>query len=118
MSITFAGINIHAKDPVASFAFYKGIGLTVTEEAEPDSEWYGASFELGGGTLWIWRDNSGTEGSGRMTMQIVMQCSDINKSYYDLKESGYLVTEPELMFYGGKEMHLTDPDGNKILFFD
>ena len=38
MQIHFSGINIHAKDPVKSFEFYKGMGLNVKEEAEPESE--------------------------------------------------------------------------------
>jgi len=34
MSIKFSGINIHSKDPVNSFEFYKGLGLTVTVPSE------------------------------------------------------------------------------------
>jgi len=124
MSVKFSGINISAKDPVKSFEFYKGIGLAVKEEAAPDSEWYGAEFDIGGSTLWIWRDNSGndTENMGRVTLQIVIGCEGIGKTfeefYAELKTKGYAVSEVELMFYGGKEMNLTDPDGNKILFLD
>ena len=121
MAIKFSGINISAKDPVKSFEFYKGMGFTVSEEVEPTNEYYGASFGLGNDTaLWIWRDNDGnyTENSGRMTIQIVLSCDDIHKTYEELKAKGYDVSEVELMFYGGKEMNLTDPDGNKILFLD
>ena len=43
MSIKFSGINIHSKDPVNSFEFYKGLGLTVSEEvSDSNNEWYGA----------------------------------------------------------------------------
>ena len=121
MSIRFSGINIMAKDPVKSFEFYKGLGLNVKEEVEnPNSEWYGATFDLGGADLWIWRDNSGddAENTGRMTMQIVIGCADMDKTYADLKSKGYAITEPEKMFYGGREMNLIDLDGNKILFLD
>ena len=124
MAIKFSGINIHAKDPVKSFEFYKGLGLTVSEEVtDPNNEWYGASFDIGGATLWIWRDNSGnnTENIGRMTIQIVLGMGgleDMRKSYREYKIKGYAVSEPEKQFYGGWEMNLTDPDGNKILFLD
>ena len=120
MQIHFSGINIHAKDPVKSFEFYKGMGLNVKEEAEPESEWYGAGFDLGSGSvLWIWRDKSGdTESTGRMSIQLVIGCNDMDKTYTDLIAKGYAVTVPEMMFYGGREMNLTDPDGNKILFLD
>jgi len=120
MQIHFSGVNIHAKDPVKSFEFYKGLGLKAKEEVEPENEWYGATFELGSGsTLWIWRDKSGdAESAGRMTIQLVIGCDDMDKTYADLTAKGYAVTAPELMFYGGREMNLTDPDGNKILFLD
>ena len=47
-----------------------------------------------------------------------MTCSDMDEDYAMLKEKGYAVSEPELMFYGGREMHLTDPDGNSILLLN
>jgi len=121
MSIKFSGINIISKDPIKSFEFYKGLGLKVTEEANPNSASYGASFFLNAGNpLWIWRDNNGndTENMGRTTLQIVLGLDDIDKTYSDLKNKGYAVSEIELMSYGGREMNLTDPDGNKILFLD
>lgn len=120
MHVHFSGINIHAKDPVKSFEFYKGLGLEVKEEVEPENEWYGAEFDIGGSILWIWRDNSGNsaENTGRTTITIVLKCDDMDKTYSDLTGKDYAVTAPELMFYGGREMNLTDPDGNKILFLD
>ena len=121
MQIHFSGTNIHAKDPVKSFEFYKGIGLKVKTEVDSEDEWYGAEFDLGcESVLWIWRDNSGdnTETTGRMTIQLVLKCDDMDKSYADLTAKGYAVTAPELMFYGGREMNMSDPDGNKILFLD
>ena len=117
--INYRGINIHSNDPAESFEFYKGLGFPVKEEAEDGSEWYGAVLEIGGSDLWIWRDRSrGEENTGRMTVEIVLSCEDIDKTYAELKSKGYSVTEPELMFYGVREMRLTDPDGNRILLLD
>ena len=144
MSVIFSGINIYAKDPVKSYEFYKGLGFIEKSEASPGDEWYGAEFDLGGdSTMWIWRDNSGdvaggggagddnivvvdgvedgggvADGAGRLTIQIVLKCEDIDSTYEELISKGYAVTEPTLMFYGGKEMNLVDPDGNKLLFLD
>jgi len=124
MSIKFSGINIMAKDPVKSFEFYKGLGLPVSEEASPDDKYYGASFHIGdGAALWIWRDDGGndTENTGRMTIQIVLGMGgleNMQKNYQAYKAKGYAISEPEKQFYGGWEMQLTDPDGNKILFLD
>jgi uncharacterized glyoxalase superfamily protein PhnB len=117
----FTGINLHSKPPGQAFDFYKGLGLSVKETAAAEDKYYGASFGLGGdSTLWIWRDNSGSdaENAGRMTVELVLKCDDMDQSYEALKGKGYDVTEPELMFYGGREMNLTDPDGNKLLFLD
>ena len=36
MAIKFTGINIHAKDPVKTFEFYEGLGLTVKTEVAAD----------------------------------------------------------------------------------
>jgi len=133
--VTFSGINIYAKDPVKSYEFYKGLGFTEKTEADPGDEWYGAEFDLGGeSVLWIWRDNGGTDADaetgagavvvdgadnvGRLTLQIVVKCDDIDGTYEELKSKGYAISEPKLMFYGGNEMNLVDPDGNKILFLD
>ena len=121
MANHFTGINLHSKTPEQAFEFYKGLGLSVKEEVAAGDQWYGASFDIGGdSTLWIWRDNSGgnAESAGKMTVQLVLKCDDMDQSYAELKGKGYDITEPELMFYGGREMNLTDPDGNKILFLD
>ena len=121
MSVKFSGINILARNPAESFEFYKGLGLAVKEgDKDPNCEWYGATFDLGGADLWIWRDHSGNtaENAGRTTIEIVIGCEDIHKSHAEFKAKGYAVTEPEKMFYGGWEMNLIDPDGNKILFLD
>jgi predicted enzyme related to lactoylglutathione lyase len=118
MAIRFAGMNINAKDPVKSFEFYKGLGLTVTEEAAPDDEWYGASFDIGGATLWIWRDHEGVTGSEKPPILIVLKTDDMDGDYAKLKAAGFAITAPETMFYGGREMRLTDPDSNQILFLN
>jgi len=116
MGITFAGINIYAKDPVKSDQFYKGLGLTVEAEGDPDTDWYGAVFKLldyeGAPSLWIWRNTDNSD----IHNIIVMKCDDIDQTYEELKEKGYAVNPPEMQFYGGKEMNLVDPDGNEILF--
>ena len=119
MGIRFSGINIMATDPVRTFAFYEGIGLPVQERESPDSEWYGATFRLTEGekpaVLWIWRHH---EGDPKPQNLIVINCEDMDATYAMLKERGYAVEPPVMQFYGGREMQLSDPDGNHILFLD
>jgi len=119
MSIQFSGINILSKDAYKAYEFYKGLGFTVKEvDDDPNSEWWCATFDIGGLTLWIWKDHSGKENGKNTTMQIVVKCEDIQKSYEAFKAAGYAVSQPEKMFYGGWEMNLTDLDGNQILFLN
>lgn len=117
MSITFGGINIMSKNPVASFEFYKGIGLVVLEEVAPDNEWYGAMFQLtddkNGPLLWIWRHR---ENDPMPQNFIVINCEDIEQTHVELLNKGYSVSVPVIQPYGGKEMTLIDPDSNIILF--
>ena len=100
------------------FEFYKGLGFPVTEECAPDNDWYGATFDIGGSTLWIWRDHDDVLGADKPPIQLVLKSSNMDGDYKALKAKGYDLTAPEMMFYGGREMNLTDLDGNQILFLD
>jgi len=126
MSIKFSGINIFAKEPVKSYKFYKGLGLPVSEVDEIPTdgatlgEWWSASFDMDGKTLWIWNGTHGKNSPSRCN-ELVMGCEgldEMNRMYEEYKAAGYEISKPELQFYGGWEMHLVDPDGNKILFLD
>lgn len=116
MDIKFSCINFYSKEPDKMFEFYKGLGLKVKTEGDSSSEWYGAGFTLtdfeDGPEMYIWRN---TDNRVRKN-EIVFHCENIHETYNTLKEKGYAVTQPELMFYGDYEMKLTDPDGNEILF--
>ena len=127
MPINFSGINIYAKDAVKSYEFYKGLGFAVSEldeipaDGSPLGEWWSASFTLADGmNLWIWNGAS-KEIMPSNCNEIVIGCGgldEMNKMYEEYKTAGYAVSTPEKQFYGGWEMHLTDLDGNKILFLD
>ena len=126
MAISFSGINIYAKDPIKAYEFYKGIGFTVKEvddiptDGEPIGEYWGAVFE-NHALISIWNDTNRDESRKNSRNELVINCGGIdnmNVLYEDLKTKGYDINKPEQQFYGGWEMHLTDLDGNKILFLD
>jgi len=126
MAISICGVNIYAKDPVKAYEFYKGIGFSVKEvddipaNGEPIGEYWGATFE-NSATIWIWNDTSNDETPKQSRNELVINCGGLdgmNELYKDLKIKGYDASKPEKQFYGGWEMHLTDLDGNKILFLD
>ena len=46
----------------------------------------------------------------------IFHCGDIDRTYERLKARGCAIEPPQTQFYGGREMTLTDPDGNVLLF--
>jgi len=123
MAMQFSGINIHAKDALKSYEFYKGLGFAVKEVGDnPADEWWCAEFHINGSSLWIWKLRpETTQSNDRAAVNLVVNCGGIDSMkalYAEWKTAGYDISEPELQFYGGWEMNLTDPDGNRILFLD
>jgi len=119
----FSGINLYAKDALKSYEFYKGLGLAVKNVGENTAdEWWCATFDINGSTLWIWKARpESTQGNNRAAVQLIIGCGgldNMNAMHADLTAKEYAISAPELQFYGGHEMHLTDPDGNQILFLD
>ena len=118
MDIKFSGINIFTPHPVRSFEFYKKLGLRVVETSEPDNRWYGAMLALCDGAdepvIWIWRS---TEEAEATRNRLVFSAGEhMDEVYERIKAAGIEIEPPYTAEWGGREMALTDPDGNSILF--
>ena len=115
--IKFSGVHITSKDPKRLALFYKDIlGWTMLDD-NPDFD--GVRFEGRGDdpVLWIWDENKhGTLSDG--TMFFTFDCPDTDTMYQNLTEKGLVLNSPEICSWGGKEIKLTDPDGNKILLVE
>ena len=114
LSAGFSGINIYTEGPETSFEFYRSLGFPVLKEGSGD--WFGAALRLGEGAdapvVWIWRNKTSLESKNHL----VFHCGDIDRTYERLKARGCAIEPPQTQFYGGREMTLTDPDGNVLLF--
>jgi len=118
MNFRFSGININSEEPQKTFEFYKKLGFRITETAEVDNEWYGATFALEGEKnepqIWIWRRQ---EGDKPINNQFVFDTDNkLDELYEQFKEAGIDCKPPITAEWGGRELLLTDPDGNTLLF--
>ena len=114
MVTSFSGINLSSKDPQQLALFYRDIlGIPMFGENPGfDGVTFGNSPDTP--VFWIWDENKwGTSSTG--SVLLVFQCDDHDKTYAELCEKGVVLDPPETAVWGGKELHVTDPDGNRIL---
>jgi len=122
MNFKFSGINIQSDRPADTFAFYMKLGFRALEECAPDDKWYGAEFALQDDSdepkIWIWRRQPGDD----MVVQnlFVFRSGEkedrLDELYTQFTQAGVSCPKPETAVWGGREMMLTDPDGNRLLF--
>jgi hypothetical protein len=119
MEFKFGGINIYSKQPEESFTFYQKLGFRVLEEPAPDNQWYGAMLALQDDdnepVIWIWRSPEGTEITA-CNHFVFTTNGKLNETYELIKSAGIACDPPFTAVWGGKELNLTDPAGNQLLF--
>ena len=121
MNFKFSGVNISSTDPVKTFAFYKNLGFRVTEECAPDDKWYGATLALTDESdepqIWVWRRQAGDSGCVSNLLVFGTENDEqLHAVYEQFKEAGVACEPPARAVWGGLELMLTDPDGNRLLF--
>ncbi|MCL2518493.1 MAG: VOC family protein [Oscillospiraceae bacterium] len=114
MITKFRGMNISSKDPKRLALFYRDVlGVKMLEN---DPNYDGVTFGNNENEpiFWIWDENNwGKANEGPVCF--VFDCDDHNKTYEELKAKGVELDPPITASWGGTELHLKDPDGNKIL---
>jgi len=114
MITKFRGMNISSKDPKRLALFYQDmLGLKMLES---DPNYDGVTFgnDESEPIFWIWDEkNWGKANTGTVTF--VFDCDDHDKTYEELKQKGVKLDLPKTADWGGKELHVKDPDGNTIL---
>lgn len=107
-------MNISSKDTKRLVLFYQDIlGLKIIEN---DPNYDGVTFgnNKDEPVFWIWDENKwGKANNG--TVCLVFDCDDHDKTYQELIQKGVSLDPPKTAVWGGKELHVKDPDGNKIL---
>ena len=110
----FRGFNITSKDPKKLVLFYKEIlGIPILGD---DENYDGVEFGFikDAPVFWIWDENNwGKSNEGPVCL--VFDCEDHDKTYEELIQKGVELDPPVTASWGGKELSLRDPDGNKIL---
>jgi len=112
----FHGLNYYTHQPDALFDFYCRLGLRVVQQKEADS-YYGAALALGEGQeplLWIWATPQGEEQP--CCNHLYFKSDDVPGEYARLQAAGIQCPAVIDTFWGGKELIVSDPDGNTVLF--
>ena len=120
MITIFCGMNISSKNPGAMVRFYtEVIGIPALANKSPeagDVNYDGTEigFDLMQTRIFIWDENKwGKSNTGTVTF--VFKCDDIDVTYQNIKEKCADIDHPITTQYGGRELILKDPDGNKVL---
>ncbi|MCH4888274.1 VOC family protein [Acidaminobacter sp. JC074] len=110
-----SGINISSKQAKALAEFYTSIGVGVFVDGDTYDGWTLGEKETDDRiSIWVWDENKwGPSNSGFVT--IVLSTDDIDGEYEKLKKVIPNIEPPFRAAWGGMELKIQDPDGNKIL---
>lgn len=110
-----SGINLSSKEPKALAEFYLKIGVAIFVDGDNYDGWnLGEKEDKNRMTIWIWDENK-WETSNEGFVTIVLSTDDIESEYARLKDLRLDIKPPFRASWGGIELKLEDPDGNKIL---
>lgn len=104
--------NISSKNPKALAEFYRNIGAPVYVSDECYDGWrLGNENEA---YICVWDENRwGKSSAGYVTS--VYKVDDLQKTYEEITSRGIETEPPKTTAWGGQELILEDPDGNKII---
>lgn len=110
-----SGINLSSKDPKSLAEFYKKLGVDIYVDGNNYDGWnLGEKDDENRISIWVWDENK-WECSNNGFVTIVLSTDDIQAEYLKLKEILIDVKPPFKAGWGGMELKIEDPDGNKIL---
>lgn len=114
MIIRFQCVNLSSKNPERLVRFYnEKLGIPI-QEMDKNFDGVRLGFLKDAPVITIWNESrwgKSSEGS----VNLVFSCDDLDKSYRELSDKGITLNPPVAAIWGGKELPLLDPDGNKIL---
>ncbi len=126
MALTATGLQplLQVYDMRKSVAFYRDVlGFEVLQTWEPEGHLHWAMLKLGGAVVML---NAKYEDDQRPPAQesspdhadttLYFACPNVDEAYAHLRAKRCDVEEPEIMFYGMKQLHVRDPDGFALCF--
>ena len=117
MIIKYHCVNISSTNPKQLVEFYnEKLGIPIIE---PDKNYDGVAlgFKEDAPVIVIWNETKWGK-SSEGAVNFVFSCDNLDKTYNELKEKGIKLNPPETAVWGGRELNLLDPDGNKLLLLE
>ncbi|MBC1707313.1 VOC family protein [Listeria welshimeri] len=115
----FVCTNISTQNPAALVAFYhEKLGIPVVFEGYDNYDGAKLGFSENAPGIIVW--NSGKWGkSSESKVEFVFSCDiNLDEMYKELQAAGVETQEPRVAEWGGRELNLFDPDGNKIMILE
>lgn len=110
-------INLSSKDVKKLVDFYHDIlGIPVVFEGYGDYDGVQLGFDKTVPGICIWDENKW--GTYEGIVNLVFRCDSLDKTYEELKAKGLQVMPPVKAVWGGRELNLQDPQGNKIMLLE
>ena len=111
---SFGGINLSSPEPEKLVGFYHDLlGLPVLEGGEDSFDGTELGFLKDGPRIWVWDETKwGKSGGG--SANLVFYADDLSALWEVLQKHGYKAEPPRRMSWGGEELSLFDPEGNKL----
>ena len=115
MIVKFGGMNISSANPEAMVRFYtETLGIPLLSGGPGDYDGAEVGYDIDQPHIWIWdAARWGRANAGAVTF--VFECDDHDKTYEELTRKGLTLDPPVVASWGGKELHVKDPDGNTLL---
>lgn len=118
MITKFIGVNISSKDPEKLARFYnEQLGVPILSKDENSFDGAELGFIAGSPVIIVWDEISWGK-SSEGAVNFVFRCDDLVKTYESLKAKGVDLLPPVTADWGGKELPMTDPDGNKLTLLE
>ncbi|KMQ32176.1 VOC family protein [Bacillus cereus] len=113
----FVGINLYGDSTEEMVAFYRD-KLGVPLHSEGFGGFEGAEVGVKGTqtNLIFWDAPKWNQEIG--TVMFVFKCDSLDTAYEELKEKGVELAPPVRASWGGRELYVNDPMGNRILLLE
>ncbi|EAG9291704.1 TPA: VOC family protein [Listeria monocytogenes] len=115
----FVCTNISTQDPAALVTFYhEKLGIPIVFEGYDNYDGAKLGFSENAPGIIVWNSSKWGEAS-ESKVEFVFSCdTTLDEMYRELQTAGVETPEPRVAEWGGRELNLFDPDGNKIMILE
>ncbi|HBM3650346.1 TPA: VOC family protein [Listeria innocua] len=115
----FVCTNISTQDPAALVTFYhEKLGIPIVFEGYGNYDGAQLGFSEKAPGIIVWNSSNWGQ-SSESKVEFVFSCdTNLDDMYQELRALGVVTPEPRVAAWGGRELNLFDPDGNKIMILE